>query len=188
MDRIAFAQKISLLADKVALGSKEPLELVPEGGKTPSKKEISKAWPNLTYKGDTIHPMKSGNLYEKWQDKAEDKLRDDEGIDSFQEVYLGYDPKKDLFVMGWDLWPGEEEYDEDDEYGEDEDGYGRYSSEGPRKAAVKKQANDMGYALATIKDGRVKSVEDYWPGGGFYRHGLKIVHSHYNGILDLRLD
>jgi len=65
---------------------------------TSTEKEISKVWPEVTYKGD------------EWFDSqymAVLKLADKRTkitYDNAQESYTGYIPSKDIFLTGYDMW------------------------------------------------------------------------------------
>jgi hypothetical protein len=64
--------------------------------------ELSRAWPNVTYKGqDVMELMYNDPMVDRAQNAILDITGD--GTD-LQEAYLGYSPSKDVFVMGFDVW------------------------------------------------------------------------------------
>ena len=67
-------------------------------------KRLDKQWSkgNIYYKGMSIK-----SFYIRMLDTIEKRLKsEDEQISDLQEVYLGYSPKNDMFVSGWDVWVG----------------------------------------------------------------------------------
>jgi hypothetical protein len=69
---------------------------------TATIKEISKGWPyEVSYKG--------AEFFHTFYDELE-KITDNvfsasyAGFESWQEVYVGWDPATDIFVVGWDAW------------------------------------------------------------------------------------
>ena len=122
----------------------------------PSRQEVSAAWPNgVTYNGE--------NVFEKFYNSptvgvvdAEQWIRD-EGYDG-QEVYLGYDPQSNIFVMAFDA------FREDDPEAEMD--------------AVVVGLNEYGQARETI------TVVP----GTFYPSGHRAVKTAMPQIIDVRLD
>ena len=127
----------------------------------PDRREISDAWPQgVTYKGE--------NVFETFYELAGQGVHDAEdwiareGYNDGQEVYLGYDPQSDNFVMGFDAF------------------YDDYDTEflGSEMEGVLVLLDPRGRALETIT-----SVP-----GGMYPQGLKAVRSAMPQIIDVRLD
>ena len=79
------------------------------------QQQVREAFPdNLLYRGDKLFDLVyDGGMAAKAEqymkeyniEHAETKLYD---VDS-QESYLGYDPKTDTFIQGFDTWPEDEE-------------------------------------------------------------------------------
>ena len=82
-----------------------PIELT-DPSQVSDKRAVSRTrLKDFRYRGD---PVFRGGKY-VFKDKADRALPEDE----FQEGYLGYSPKKDVFVVGYDVWlsdDGEPEY------------------------------------------------------------------------------
>ena len=124
---------------------------------SPDRAEVSEAWPNgVTYNGENVFekfyksPTKGAVSAEQW-------MRD-EGYDG-QEVYLGYDPQSDMFVMGFDAF---EEYDQD--------------------------AEMDGFVVGLTPDGRASETITITPGGFYRGGGHKAVQTAMPQIIDVRLD
>ncbi len=123
---------------------------------SPDRAAVSAAWPNgVTYNGKNVFEMfyKSPTVGAV---DAEQWMRD-EGWDG-QEVYLGYDPQSDMFVMGFDAFP---EFDQD--------------------------AEMEAFVVRLTPDGRARETITTVP-GGFYRGGHKAVQTAMPQIIDVRLD
>ena len=124
---------------------------------SPDRAAVAAAWPNgVTYEGE--------NVFEKFYKSprigvvdAEQWIRD-EGYDG-QEVYLGYDPQSDKFVMGFDAF-----YEED--------------GMGAEMEAV---------VVALDTDGRTMETVTA-VSGGFYPQGHRAVKAAMPQIIDVRLD
>jgi hypothetical protein len=71
----------------------------------PTQKEISKAWPDISIDGDDVF-----SIYLDATKVAEDKIRDISVIQDLQEAYLGYNPEKEEFVIGFDAWFSDGEF------------------------------------------------------------------------------
>ena len=139
--------------------SKVSLEITHLNPKT-AEKEIQKVWPNVTYKGEDIikfimrmdSSIIRGSVGNTWQD-----------YDHMQECYLGYDAKKDIMYMGFDVEKTEEiEDDYYDEWQDDEDEMGT------------EEVFYHGWALYSIKNGRKWEEVDgslQIDGKGFYFGG-----------------
>lgn len=89
-----------------------------------TNRNISKAWPNVSYKGKPFFDT----YVNKWITEVETYLARENRSDGnngreYQEVYLGYDSNKDIFYMGFDGWMSEKEIArlEDEEFGEYDD-------------------------------------------------------------------
>ena len=66
----------------------------------PTQKEISKAWPDISIDGDDVF-----SIYMDAATDADDKIRNKfNEIQDLQEAYLGYNPEKEEFVIGFDAW------------------------------------------------------------------------------------
>ena len=143
-------------------------------------KALHRAWPNVTYKGV---PLLGSRGY-PFQDKADDQVT----YEDWQEVYMGYDPVKDVFVVGYDVWLPEDDYDE----WEEEDEWGALPGGGYRaakEAGHRKKADMEAQAIVLKFDGRNTRILDtiYGP-GGFYHAGHRAVKRKFPKIIDLRLD
>ena len=122
----------------------------------PDRAAVSAAWPNgVTYNGENVFEMfyKSPTMGAV---DAEQWMRD-EGYDG-QEVYLGYDPQSDMFVMGFDAFL---EYDQDSEM--------------------------EAFVVRLTPDGRARETITTVP-GGFYPQGRRAVQTAMPQIIDVRLD
>jgi hypothetical protein len=74
----------------------------------PNESKVSKAWPkNVLYKGKNLYEIvyDDEKNYDRLYSAVERKSR---GAYDIQEVYLGYDPSKDMFVMGFDVFYDDE--------------------------------------------------------------------------------
>ena len=123
----------------------------------PSREEVSAGWPNgVTYRGENVFekfyksPSKGAVDAEQW-------IRD-EGYDG-QEVYLGYDPQSDMFVMAFDAF-----YEEDGMGGEMES-----------------------IAVLMSPGAEARETITVVP-GPFYPRGHKAVKTAMPQIIDVRLD
>jgi len=69
-----------------------------------TEEQIISAWPDVVYKGQNVMDL----MYnDEIMNRAQETLAEWEGGDfDGQEGYLGYDRRKDVFVMGFDMWPG----------------------------------------------------------------------------------
>jgi hypothetical protein len=70
---------------------------------TENPENAAELWPHTTYHGfsvlDCVYP-----LTQEFEKILKDR------VESFQEVYLGYMPDTDQFIIGWDYWnPPEDE-------------------------------------------------------------------------------
>ena len=130
----------------------------------PDQHAISDAWPErVTHNGKNVFDTFYGAPGGGGSSDAFDWLSR-EGYDG-QEVYLGYDPQSDNFVMGFDAF-----YDEVDEYGN--------SDPGGMMEGVLILLDPRGRALETIA-----SVP-----GGMYPAGIRAAKHAMPGIIDVRLD
>tara|TARA_Y100001935_G_scaffold227488_1_gene205830 strand:+ start:329 stop:754 length:426 start_codon:yes stop_codon:yes gene_type:complete len=69
------------------------------------EQQVSQAWPDgVLYHGASIF----GLAYVSGE--VENACREKGLPDECQECFLGYQPSTDRFLMGFDVWPGEEEY------------------------------------------------------------------------------
>ena len=123
----------------------------------PDRAAVQAAWPQgVTYEGE--------NIFKKFYESPRMGVNDatqwirDEGFDG-QEVYLGYDPQSDKFVMGFDAF-----YEEDGMGGEME-----------------------GVVVALDTDGHTMETVTVVP-GPFYPAGHKAVKTAMPQIIDVRLD
>lgn len=137
-------------------------------------------WPDVMYKGEPV----LDKLYPAVEKAAQQLIRKEvkldvdysessgelAGLQDMQEVYLGYVPKKDIFVIGFDAF-FEHESEEDDMQDPDWE-------HGSLWAAVK------------YSNGKAKADDLDMAHFGFYdkNGGLKAVRRSYPGIVDLRLD
>lgn len=130
----------------------------------PDRQAISGAWPErVTHNGKNVFDTFYGAPGGGGSSDAFDWLSR-EGYDG-QEVYLGYDPQSDNFVMGFDAF-----YDEVDEYG--------YSDPDGMMDGVFILLDPRGRALETITT----------TPGGVYPEGLRAIRTAMPQIIDVRLD
>lgn len=124
---------------------------------TTNPQEGRTSWPNVTWNGRDVL-----DKYTSSADKFQKKLKADRnsGLTDSQEVYLGYDPRRDVFVIGFDAWY-------EDTHGDTSFGHVYVS-----------------WHMGTNNFGEPAISED----GGFYDAGHNLVHRRYPGIVDLRLD
>ena len=141
----------------------------PTAEKKKFDKAVNDAWTSgVEYKGENVYELvyRSGLarfLEDELRRFHEDKDRDFDG----QESYLGYIPREDAFVMGWDLWVMSR-----DRYGDE---------------TQLEDAENM--VLFTIKGGGVDDNEVIEDGFSFmYHDGYEYLHRHYPSIVDVRLD
>jgi len=68
-----------------------------------TEEQIISAWPDVVYKGQSVMDL----MYnDEIMNRAQETLAEYEGVEfDGQEGYLGYDRRKDVFVMGFDMWP-----------------------------------------------------------------------------------
>lgn len=64
-----------------------------------TQEELSQAWPAVTYKGREFF-----NRFYDALKHLQTPLMDRAGFDECAEVFVGYLPKQDSFVVGWDAW------------------------------------------------------------------------------------
>ena len=130
----------------------------------PDRGAVSDAWPQgVTHNGknvfETFYKTSGQGVHD-----AEDWISR-EGYNDGQEVYLGYDPDSDNFVMGFDAF--QEEYDE----------YGNVDNDGIMDGVLV-LLDPRGRALETIT-----AVP-----GGMYPEGLRAARAALPQIIDVRLD
>jgi len=137
----------------------------------------------LFYNGKDLFNVYMDNLGEI-KDKIAEHFEDDNaGITDFQgqEVYLGYDKKKDEFVSGWDLWITEE-VDNPDFDMDDEDSY--------EDEFIEESFTSNATVTFTISGSKIK-VKNIGTGDNIFysdKHlGYKKVEKNKN-IVDIRLD
>jgi hypothetical protein len=130
-----------------------------------SEEQISASWPEyVTHNGKNVFQTfyEGGGVMD-----AVGSFIEQEGYDDHQEGYLGYDPDLDVFVMGFDAFPGP-----------DDDGYGDQYSDG----------GDMEGVLVELRsDGTPTDIITSVP-GGMYPAGLREAKKIFPGILNVRLD
>ena len=127
-----------------------------------SSADISAAWPEgVMYNGVKVFDI----FYSDAAMSAHWAFVERAGYDDGQEAYLGYDPQSDVFVMGFDAWPG------------DVDDYGNPTEGGEME----------GLAIELRGDGTPMEVIDGYP-GGMYPSGLNGIRRAFPGIIDVRLD
>ena len=156
----------------------------PEGNveltEQPDEASISNAWPsNVTWNGHNVFQM----FYESGAQKTAWGYLGREGYMDGQEVYLGYDPQSDAFIMGFDAFL--DEVEEDYGYDDYDDGGG-----------------DFGGGGDSIMDGVMIELwpssdgQDVMPGddtiitapGGMYPEGLREIEKVFPSIIHIRLD
>ena len=141
----------------------------------PDDKQVSDAWPEgVMHNGE--------NVYEKFYSGTGNTGISDgldwinrEGYDAdASEVYLGYDPQSDKFVMGFDAFP-------DDAYNSGFDDYANeYGSSDP--------GGEMeGVLVLMSPDGVVQETITSVP-GGVYPRGIQAIKRAMPQIIDVRLD
>lgn len=125
-----------------------------------SPEVLHRAWPNVTYKGV--------NFFDSFYvalERITSSVFVCSDFQDHQEVFVGYLPVTDEFLVGWDAWHHERD--------EDDMGY-------------------FGYKLQSFKfDGErliMTDVKMSYDEGGFYPKGLKAVHERFPKLIDLRLD
>jgi hypothetical protein len=142
---------------------------------------LDRAWPNITYKGV---PLLGTDMYPFYDVAAGHVTESD-----FQEVYMGYSPRKDVFVVGFDVWPDESEEDYWDEHEAENETIWDSETESYRAASQRKTASMSAQWVAVKFDGRNSRVVDTgFAPGGFYPGGRNSVKKKYTDIIDLRLD
>ena len=120
-----------------------------------SQKELRDAWPNnVCYKGSDFFDGFYNAL-----DFAEKYIFNDST--RYQEVYVGYVPSIDQFVVGWDTWLCNED-------------------------TIK---TEMYATIAVVEfDGRKIKINQKFDCDRFYPFGLKRIHDTFPDVKDLRLD
>lgn len=147
---------------------------------------VEKYWGNgLSYEGKDIF-----DTYMKFYDDIKETIRmdieDASTITDFngQEVYLGYNKKKDEFVSGWDCWITKEEenpyFDIDDDESEYEDEF------------IEEDSSANVTVRFKIIKGKIKIIDTIsWIGDIFYQakgnEGYNAIKKNKD-IVDLRLD
>jgi hypothetical protein len=128
----------------------------------PEASAVNDAWPDSVFhNGKKVMETFYGGS--RKDDQAYQQL-ESEGYDG-QEVYLGYDPQSDNFVMGFDAF-----YYGVDEYGDSDPG------------------NEMeGVMILLDPRGRVLETIDYIP-GGVYPAGINAIEKTMPEIIHVRLD
>jgi len=132
---------------------------------------VQDAWPDVTYKGKPLLP--SGRMYPFYA-RAEGAITEKD----FQEVFMGYDPVKDVFIVGFDVWPDD---NWEDEYEEDH----RYARVRQLRARGKTAMMSAEYVVVKF-DGRV--LAQHAAPGGFYPNGLKDAKRRFPRMISIRLD
>ena len=115
-----------------------------------------------------------------------------------QECYLGYDPKRDKLIIGFDAWANEEDFNEawdkafEGAVGEE------FDSDNPEHEAIFKRAWDEykdGYGFwglcfeISFNGGEMEAEEALPPmTNGFYKGTYKLLKQQNPNIVDLRLD
>lgn len=118
-------------------------------------------WPETTWHGFNVIDY----VYPPAIDQIEGQFENDESISDFQEVYLGYIPKEDAFVIGWDIWS---ESDSDD------DSY--------------MMARFIKFTMNPNLQDQIYVIKSDFCLDRFYNTGYEKVHELYPNIVDLRLD
>jgi hypothetical protein len=126
---------------------------------SPDRSAVSNAWPdNVTYNGKNVFEKFYASAGAGGVDDATQWIQD-EGYDG-QEVYLGYDPQSDMFVMAFDAF-----------YRDDPD------------------AEMEGIAVGLTPDGRTRETITTVHGPFYSRNGgYAAVKTAMPQIIDVRLD
>ena len=138
----------------------------------PDRNAVSEAWPEHVY-----HNGK--NVFETFYETPGQGIHDAiswisaRGYEDPHEVYLGYDPQSDTFVMGFDA------FEEDD--GWDEDEYGLAADLDPGLASVDSVMVLMNPSGSPLN----KMMKEY---GGMYPSGINKLKKALPQIIDVRLD
>jgi hypothetical protein len=142
----------------------------------------SAAWPKgVMYRGhnvfDVVYKNRPAEL-----NRAEEQLKDDPDYRSvdFQEVYLGYDPVKDVFIQGYDGWVTEEDEDTGDEDDTNSSPYIIFQLSPQGKVKVIRKGMDMGKGDATWYNTGTRAGPDH---GGY-----RAAHRKFPKLIDIRLD
>jgi len=146
---------------------------------------VEKYWGNgLSYDGKDIFDVYMKN-YDDIKSEIKMDFEDTSGISDFsgQEVYLGYDKKKDEFISGWDCWITEE-IDNPDFDMDDEDSY--------EDEFIEEDSSANASVRFKISNGKVKIVDTItWTGDIFYQakgnEGYNAIKKN-SDIIDIRLD
>jgi hypothetical protein len=118
--------------------------------------------------------------------------------DEKQECYLGYDPKRDVLIIGFDAWANEDEFNEAwDKAFEDAVGT-EYDHENEEHEAMYKDVfdeykNSAGFwglcFEISFDDGNMTAEEALPPmSNGFYKGSYPVLKRQNPGIVDLRMD
>ena len=144
----------ALTRNKPRIGSVELTDV-------PDAADVNAAWPDgVFHNGEKVFKT----FYSNEAFKAHHNWIENEGYDG-QEVYLGYDPQSDNFVMGFDAF-----YDSVDEYGNSD------------------PSNEMeGVLILLDPRGRPLETMKIVP-GGIYPEGRRAVRQAMPQIIDVRLD
>jgi len=167
-------KELTNINDNWLVEAAQPVEVI-ELTQFDGKEIPHAAWPKgVTYRGlnvfDLIYDARPATLT-----AAESVLKNSRSYShvDFQEVYLGYDPKRDVFVQGYDGWISEQ-----DEYGNGED------------------SNASPYITFQVRDGQVKvitkglfmgSPDNLWYDRGAHG-GLQAARYKFPDLIDIRLD
>lgn len=140
------------------------------------------------------------NFSHKWEDDNGKKQEFDIDevpveIDDVQDVYLGYYPKGDIFVMGFDAWFNEEDFWEEVEKEAKKQGVNRNDQWDEVCSKLWKQVRDnRGQHVRVevkVKNGRADAQDVESDNGIWYSSrsgGYGSMQRTYPGILDIRLD
>jgi hypothetical protein len=116
--------------------------------------------------------------------------------DEVQEVYLGYDPKRDVLFIGFDAWTSDDEFNAafdrtwEEETGEEHDMDNDEHQEAYNRIWKDYQDQNMGFWGLCFEISADMKAEEALPPmpGGFYRGSFKLLKSQNNNLVDLRLD
>ncbi len=161
-----------LIREIATTASESSVELT---SKDATSAAISSAWPNnVTWEGQNVFKT----FYESGAVNSAMSAIRREGYGQGQEVYLGYDPDNEIFIMGFDAFLDEGS----DDYGD----YGDYDDDDEMSYGGGGEVME-GVLVEMTPEGVPMDIIEAVP-GGMYPAGLKAVEEYFPSVKHVRLD
>lgn len=131
---------------------------------TINPQEAAESWPETTFNGHSVlgEVYKASHVFDSWFDDRNY---------AFQEVYLGYLPETDQFIIGWDVWPPEDEKDLESTFSGGFMLFEVWEKNGKLRAHSEEKKPEIDY-------------RGFYGPNGMYNHLKK----QFPGLVDIRLD